>query len=132
MRKPGAVSEEESAYIGVYGGSASDIIVGSDRGVEKETEKIESSINMYDDGSGSRKFSIGMYDNDSRSRNSSSEKGLRVAMTNPSNVEELLYESDDEELELKLGDDMHEDDYWTQQIEGVVGELGRNRDGMAG
>jgi hypothetical protein len=90
---------------------------------------------MYDDGNSTagRKSSAassisGMYD-DSSSRRPS--VGLKVSLENPSHIGELLYESEDEELQLDLGPEMHEDAFFMKQMQEQVGELGKDRSGQA-
>ena len=56
----------------------------------------------------------------------------QVALENPNHVGELLYESEDEELEFTLGPDMHEDAFFMKQMEEQVSGLGRDRSGQAG
>eukprot|EP00912_Choanoflagellata_sp_UC4_P001603 UC4_evm5s1019 len=105
--------------------------------MDKENIERKSSIDsigsMYERDSITRKLSTessmsGMYD-ESLSRRSST--GLKVSFENPNHIGELLYESDDEELQLTLGPEMNEDTFFLRQMEEQVGELGNDRSGQA-
>jgi hypothetical protein len=81
---------------------------------------------MYEDNStGERSsFSMSMFD----------DSGLTMAAENPRSIGELHYESDDddeEELQLQLGNEMNEDDFWRSEVEKQAQGLGRDRAGMA-